>query len=164
MSQPNIIFIMTDQQRWDALGVNGNALIHTPNLDRLGKAGASIQHSYTAAIACCPSRAGIWTGTYAHTHGVTKTGIKENPDIPTLAGELSKAGYMTSGVGKMHFNPWDRLYGFDKRIIIDSKYCKQSDAYNLHLKEMDKEDGRIGHHTPEFCKNFKSMPTVDLAT
>jgi hypothetical protein len=53
---PNVLFIMTDEQRWDCVGVNGNALIKTPNLDRLAARGANFTHAFVAAPVCVPSR------------------------------------------------------------------------------------------------------------
>ena len=59
---PNILFIMTDQQRWDCVGANGNALIKTPNLDRLAAGGANFTHAFVQAPVCVPSRVIFFTG------------------------------------------------------------------------------------------------------
>ena len=65
---PNILFIMTDQQRSDCLGVNGNSIIQTPNLDRLAAESANFSHAFVQSPVCVPSRASYFTGRYAHSH------------------------------------------------------------------------------------------------
>ena len=66
--RPNILFLMTDQHRWDCVGANGNALIQTPNLDRLASEGANFTHCFVQAPVCVPSRVSFFTGRYPHSH------------------------------------------------------------------------------------------------
>src|SRR5438105_9820123 len=66
--QPNILLIMTDQQRWDCVGSNGNVLIKTPNMDRLAARGANFSHAFVTSPVCVPSRISLFTGRYAHSH------------------------------------------------------------------------------------------------
>ena len=70
MSQPNIILLMTDQQRWDSLGCNGNTFVSTPHVDRLAAGGANCTNSFTPWPVCTPARATMWTGVYPHRHQV----------------------------------------------------------------------------------------------
>ena len=109
-SSPNVLFIMTDQQRWDSVGANGNALIRTPHLDGIARDGVTFSNSFTNAIACVPSRACIMSGQYAHAHGVINTsgqqGVWLRPGTPTMPGCFAASGYAAVGVGKMHFKPW----------------------------------------------------------
>ncbi len=105
--RPNILFIMTDQHRLDAMGAYGNRVIRTPNLDKLASQGMRFTHYYIAAFPCSPSRASILTGRYAERHGVIQNNIKLDENIPTLGTELSRAGYRTAWVGKWHLGgPW----------------------------------------------------------
>ena len=60
--RPNILFIMTDQQRYDAVGANGNDIIQTPNLDRLAAKAANFSHAFVQAPVCVPARASFFTG------------------------------------------------------------------------------------------------------
>ncbi|MCK4748175.1 MAG: sulfatase-like hydrolase/transferase [Bacteroidales bacterium] len=60
--KPNLLFIMTDQQRYDALSIAGNTVLETPNLDRLAKQGAYFKNAYTPCAVCAPARASILTG------------------------------------------------------------------------------------------------------
>ena len=64
----SILFIMTDQQRFDCLGANGNPLIRTPNLDALALQSANMQAAFAQAPVCVPSRASFFTGRYPHAH------------------------------------------------------------------------------------------------
>ncbi len=107
--QPNVLFIMTDQQRWDTIAASGNELIQTPNLDRLAAGGANFTRFYTAAFPCSPSRATLISGRYPHSHGVWTNDTLLEPSVRTL-GEISRdAGYDTAWIGKWHLG--GRMYG-----------------------------------------------------
>ena len=68
---PNIIFILTDDQRWDALGVAGNSIIKTPQMDELAKKGVYFKNAFSTTPICAASRASILTGLYERTHNYT---------------------------------------------------------------------------------------------
>jgi len=99
---PNILFIMTDQQRYDCIGANGNAIIQTPNLDRLAGQSANFSHAYVQSPVCTPSRACFFTGRYAHAHKnrVNYTELDESEIL--FPKYLQEAGYKTGIVGKSH--------------------------------------------------------------
>ena len=69
--KPNIIFILTDDHRWDALGFAGNTLIRTPEMDRMAKEGVYYENAFVTTPICAASRASILTGLYERTHGYT---------------------------------------------------------------------------------------------
>ena len=103
----NILLIMADQLRADALGCNGNPVIDTPNLDRLARSGVNCTACYTPAPICVPARAALATGCYPH----RCTGTKNNegairPGFPLLPAELAAAGYRTYATGKLHYLPY----------------------------------------------------------
>lgn len=105
--KPNIIFILTDDQRWDALGFAGNEIIYTPEMDQLAREGCWFRNSFVTTPICAASRASIMTGLYERTHDFTfgtPPLEKQFIDIsyPTL---LKKDGYSTGFIGKfgMHF-------------------------------------------------------------
>jgi len=100
--RPNILFIMTDQQRSDALSCRGNSPARTPNLDRLAAEGTRFDSCFVQCPLCVPSRWSMLTGTYVHAHG---TWINEHPfdrTLPTWPERLAQAGYRTLAVGKTH--------------------------------------------------------------
>ncbi|MCI0417402.1 sulfatase-like hydrolase/transferase, partial [bacterium] len=113
--KPNILFILTDDQRWDTLGCYGNDVIRTPNLDKLAAQGARLDTFYVAQPLCCPSRATFLTGLYPHQTGIY-TNEKGGADLPkgskTVAHYLNEAGYKTGFVGKAHIGGDPRKWGF----------------------------------------------------
>ncbi len=99
---PNIIFLLADDQRWDALGVAGNSTIKTPNLDRLARDGFYFRRSYVTTPICAISRASILSGQYARRHGIVdfaKT-FSDTSLAQTYPMLLRKAGYQTGFIGK----------------------------------------------------------------
>ncbi len=115
--QPNILFVMTDQQRWDCVGANGNTLIKTPNLDRIAARGANFSHAYVASPVCVPSRISFFTGRYAHSHRNRVNYTPLDASEVLIQQRLKDAGYRTASVGKLHYYPPSaeaaRRTGFD---------------------------------------------------
>ncbi len=108
MNKPNILFIMCDQMRYDAIGCNGNDIIHTPNLNRLAQSGVNFSNCYTPNPICVPARATITTGFYPHKcTGVKKNGGSIKEGYPLLGEELNRRGYETYAMGKLHYLPYD---------------------------------------------------------
>lgn len=101
-----ILFITTDQQRYDSLGCNGNRVVHTPVVDRLAATGINFRRAYTQNSVCMPARSTMLTGQYPRTHGVFANGVPLPADAPSVARYLrDKAGYRTALIGKAHFEP-----------------------------------------------------------
>jgi arylsulfatase A-like enzyme len=102
--RPNILFISTDQQRADCLGVMGRK-VHTPHLDLLAREGTLFTACITPNLVCQPARASILTGLLPRTHGVCDNGIDLPPEpaMQGFAAQLSRAGYDTALIGKAHF-------------------------------------------------------------
>jgi arylsulfatase A-like enzyme/acetyl esterase/lipase len=116
-ARPSIVFILSDDQRWDTLGAYGNREIRTPNLDRLAANGALFTAGYVSAPLCCPSRATFLTGLYPHQTGVDANrkadGHARLPDDSmTVAHYLNSAGYLTGFVGKVHLAGGPFAWGF----------------------------------------------------
>jgi len=121
--RPNILFIMTDQQRFDCLGANGNPLIQTPNLDALATRSANLTNMFVQAPVCVPSRVTFFTGRYPHAHRnrVNNTPLSDTETL--MPAYLKDAGYTTCAVGKLHLYPPTRQEGmrrgFDTVLLQD---------------------------------------------
>lgn len=116
--RPNIILIITDQQRFDTIAALGFPYMDTPNLDRLVNEGVSFTNCHITAPSCAPSRASLFTGYYPHT-----TGIFKNADRWTRSWveDLAAAGYYCVNVGKMHTYPYHTPLGFHERYVVENK-------------------------------------------
>jgi arylsulfatase A-like enzyme len=122
-SRPNILLIMTDQQRWDALGCVGG-WVDTPNIDRLAAEGVRFSNAYSNSPVCVPARVSLATGRYPHNTGVWRNQPHTlPPEAPTWMRAIREAGYSTSVFGKTHLHPHRgdlrdrehlvRVYGLD---------------------------------------------------
>lgn len=101
-SRPNILVILTDDQRWDAMSCAGNQLFSTPNIDRLAKEGARFKNVFVTTSLCSPSRATMLSGRYARQHGVMNNFTEYPVNLPSYPRSLHEAGYETAYIGKWH--------------------------------------------------------------
>lgn len=150
--KPNILLLMTDQQRFDSLGCYNCDAVKSPNLDRLAEEGALFENCVVSNSICTPSRASIWTGKDLPGHGVMRLYDNLHEDeilFPTL---LREHGYRTALFGKLHVSsmiaeskgrhPND---GFDVyEWVNEACVCMDSDLH-AYRKWLEKEN-------PEFCK------------
>lgn len=122
--RPNIVFIMTDDQRQDAMSAYGNPILRTPNMDAIGAGGMRFTEFFVTNSLCQPSRASFLTGLYSHTHGVLSNGGGPDfanhpglkPDQQTFVHLLREAGYRTALVGKWHMP--SPPTGFDDWVVF----------------------------------------------
>lgn len=146
MPRPNLILITTDQQRGDCLGADGHPVLETPYMDELAERGARFTHAYTSVPSCTPARAGILTGMDQWNHGrLTMTGSDALEYPATLPGELAKAGYHTQAVGKMHFAPQRRLYGFHNMVLDESSRRLGNFVSDYHTWFDEHKEGGYGY-------------------
>ena len=99
--RPNVLFVLCDDLRPDALGCYGSKHVKTPNIDRLASEGVLFKNTFCTTSLCSPSRASILTGLYAHRHGV-RDNFTELPAIPQWPAKLHESGYVTAYLGKWH--------------------------------------------------------------
>lgn len=118
--KPNIIFIITDQHRGDAIGCSGNDKIITPNIDSLVKEGYNFCNAYSSTPSSTPARAGLLTGMSPWHHGMIGYGKVAEHYKYELPRMLSDCGYLTLGIGKMHWTPQNALHGFAATILDES--------------------------------------------
>lgn len=142
--RPNILFVMTDQQRFDTIAALGNRLIHTPNLDRLVARGVSFSNAYSTCPVCMPARYTLMSGCEPPGTGVWKNMIF--PDLHQtierrcgryLPRVLRDLGYRTFGIGKFHTFPWDAPLGFETQLygeeMYDDEAQRSRDAYVSYI-------------------------------
>ncbi len=114
-TQPNILLLMTDQQRFDTIGALGNPIIQTPALNRIAQEGTSFTSAYCPSPVCVASRCSLLLGQWPHETGCVSNGAMPQ-DRVSLMELLNDAGYETHGIGKMHFTPDGRKrWGFETR-------------------------------------------------
>jgi N-acetylglucosamine-6-sulfatase len=114
-SRPNVLFILTDDQRWDCLSLAGHPHLKTPNIDRIGREGLYFPNAFCTTSLCSPSRASILSGLYAHRHGVVNNFTEYPNDLPSFPRQLQQAGYHTAYIGKYHMGEEndEKRPGFD---------------------------------------------------
>jgi arylsulfatase A-like enzyme len=117
-TRPNIVFILTDQQRYDTIAALGYPYMETPNLDRLVREGTTFTNCFITAPSCVPSRCSVFNGCYPHTTGVYKNGDRWTE---SWVSDLARAGYRCVNVGKMHTVPLTTPLGFHERYVVENK-------------------------------------------
>ncbi len=100
--RPNIILILTDDHRFDAMGFMGHPFLQTPNMDRMAREGVHLANAFVTTSLCSPSRASILTGLYAHNHGVIDNYNPVPKRLKFFPEYLQEAGYETAFIGKWH--------------------------------------------------------------
>ena len=121
-NRPNLLFILTDQQRWETMGCYGNKWIQTPALDRLASRSFVFENAYVTQPVCTPSRTSILTGLYPQTSGATTNNVALGPDVKTIA-EMVPDGVTCGYFGKWHLG--DEIFaqrGFTEWVSSEDQY------------------------------------------
>ncbi len=118
--QPNILFVLCDDHRFDCLGAAGHPFLETPHLDAMAREGAMLTRAYVTTSLCSPSRASILTGQYAHNHRVVDNYHPVDPNLVFFPQHLQQAGYETAFFGKWHMGGDidDPQRGFDHWVAF----------------------------------------------
>ncbi len=127
MNKPNILWICTDQQRFDTIATLGNPHVSTPNIDRLVAEGVAFTHAYCQSPICTPSRASFLTGHYPSTVHINGNGLESFPDHPPLVTKtLADEGYDCGLIGKLHLaSAYQRI---EPRVDDGYRYWQYSHA------------------------------------
>ncbi|GAB3217598.1 sulfatase [Algoriphagus aestuariicola] len=153
--QPNIIFILTDDQRWDALGFAGNEIIQTPEMDKLAEQGTYFENAFVTTPICAASRASILTGLYERTHGYTfgQGDIKEPFMAQSYPVELKRAGYHTGFFGKFGVNYPGFSGLFDEGEDYD-RNGKFKDRRGYFFKTIGEDTVHLTRYTGQQAQDF----------
>ncbi|MBU2547825.1 MAG: sulfatase [Proteobacteria bacterium] len=133
--RPNFIFILSDDHRWDMLGVMGHPFLQTPHMDRLAHEGVLFENAFVTTSLCSPSRASFLTGQYASVHGVRNNFSRwDERRNRTFLERFKNAGYDTAFIGKWHMpgGGLPNLPGVDLFVSFTRK-DGQGDYYDCPL-------------------------------
>jgi len=137
----NVVFIMTDQQRWDMLGCAGSPWMHTPCLDRLAETGCRFTNAYTTTPVCTPARAALFTGMWSANSGALANQLSPFRHVDFIGTTLARAGVAAGYVGKWHLSGPEGAYygngkpdgGFDPAYWYDGR-CFINDVGEANFK------------------------------
>lgn len=160
--RPNIIFILTDDQRWDALGYAGNKVIQTPEMDKLAKSGAYFSHCIVTTPICAASRASIFSGLHERTHKYTfQTGdIRSEYMAESYPEMLKKAGYYTGFFGKFGVNFKDKDKLFDEIDDYD-RNGQFPDRRGYYYKKIGADTVHLTRYTGQQALDFIDMAPAE---
>ncbi|MFI3325545.1 MAG: sulfatase-like hydrolase/transferase [Clostridia bacterium] len=168
MKKPNIIFIMTDDQRYDSMGFMGNKQVHTPNLDKMASDGVRFKNAFHVAPICMPSRATVQLGKYITQHkcgfdlptNYTITNEEYQHSYPVL---LRNSGYFTGFIGKFGFPVTEEKVHNNTRVLDeespkDDPYYESLDALDKLETSLPKDDFDVWRG---FCMHGNYRPSKD---
>lgn len=138
----NVVVLITDDQRWDAIGAAGNDVIHTPRLDQLAEEGVRFTNAFVTTSICMVSRASILTGQYMSRHNISRFGVEIEPEdfANTYIGSLREAGYWTGFVGKYGIGQ-ARTSDFDFLDTYFGRFWRENEqGERIHITEMNTND------------------------
>ncbi len=153
-TKPNIIWIIADQMRSQAMSFKGDINLSTPTLDLLAQKGVCFDNAVSGTPWCSPFRGAVLTSLYPHINGVIKTPMMLNPNINTITKPLKEAGYHTAYVGKWHLDgsnsvehriPPERRGGFDYFMGFENNN-NQNETY-VHGTDSEKPIRLAGYET-----------------
>ena len=168
MDQPNILFLMTDQQRADALGCAGG-WVETPNLDRLATEGVRFANAVTSCPVCVPARISLATGLPCHATGIWRNcGQRLDPAAPNWMRALREAGYRTSLFGKTHLHPHhgdlrereDLMHAYGLDDVDEIGGPRASARLLSHMTARWQELGLWEAYRADYAERFASKPHV----
>ncbi len=142
-ARKNVLLIMSDQHKRDCLGIAGDRVARTPNLDALGRESIRFTDAYCSNPVCTPSRASLLTGLYTHNHQTWNNATPWPIQHKTIAHHFERAGYTTGLIGKMHFVD-AQTHGFDYRLDFNDWYQYLGPKTKLYADELSRPNSGSG--------------------
>src|SRR4051794_19977831 len=140
---PNVLLIMSDQHKHDCLGVAGDPVAKTPNLDAFANTATRFTSAYCTNPVCTPSRASLLTGLYTHNHQSFNNTTPLPVEHKTIAHHFSRAGYVTGLIGKMHFVD-AQTHGFDYKLDFNDWFQFLGPKTKLYADELSRANSGSG--------------------
>ena len=155
----NIVFILSDDHRYDAFSMLGHPFLKTPRFDALAENGILCENAFVTTSLCAPSRASILTGQYTHRHEVIGNGPALKPGTATFPQELQKGGYETAFIGKWHMGRTndDPRPGFDHWVSFRGQGTYFNPTLNIDGERV-KRKGYITDLLTDYAMEFISRP------
>lgn len=141
MQPMNLVLIMADQHRRDALGCAGHPLVQTPNLDRLAASGVQFTNAYTNCPICVPARASFATGRYVHEIGYWDNGTPYEGRIQSWGHRLTQQGHHVTTVGKLHYRSQQDDTGFPDQRLPMHVHRGEGDVFGMVREPMQQVAG-----------------------
>ena len=159
----NIVFILIDDLRFDAMSFTGHPVIKTPHIDRMARNGIHFKNSFVTTSLCSPSRASILTGLYAHKHQILNNSTLLPEGTITFPGLLRDMGYTTGFVGKWHMGGTSDAPrpGFDRWVSFRGQGVYYNQTFNIDGKKVEREGyitDLITDYSVDFIKKNKNHP------
>jgi choline-sulfatase len=145
---PNVLLLMSDQHRRDAMGAAGSRNARTPHLDLLAATGTRFDSAYCTNPVCTPSRASLLTGLYTHHHQAWTNTVPWPREHRTMAHFFGAAGYQTALIGKMHFVD-GQTHGFDYHLDFNDWYQFLGPKTRLYAEEL------------QYANSGSGLPQID---
>ena len=148
--QPNILVIVTDQQRADHAGFMGNGVVRTPNLDALAARGMVFDNAWVSNPVCMPNRSTIMTGRMPTAHGVVFNDRSLDWHANTFVRSLKKSGYATTLIGKSHLQ-----HGMSRNSVVSFRGDAAGTPYFEpgwdRFEDFERFAGGVPDDDPDLC-------------
>ena len=170
-AKPNLLFIFTDEQRFDTMACYGNTFVDAPNLNALAEQSFVFEHPYVVQPVCTPARSTIMTGLYPHTNGCVTNNIPLKPETPTLA-EMVDPNYKCAYYGKWHlgdeviaqhgFEDWEAIEDNYRDYYSQESHLETLSDYHHFLVQNGYEPEREAHGANVFGRGTAARMPEEL--
>ncbi|MFI3208408.1 MAG: sulfatase [Eubacteriales bacterium] len=164
MKKPNLILVYPDEMRYDTMSYTGNTVSKTPAIDALAKEGVSFDNAHTSFPLCCPFRASLMTGKYAHEHGILCNHYKIPLEQEFLPNMMKEHGYRTGWVGKWHLNGGNKFQPVEKEYRLGfDEFIGYSRGHQYLEGLFYKDDDETPYRSHKYEPEYQTDQLIDFA-